>query len=104
MSSLRSVGLSVYTTGQLVHFTSIAEPIQIATPQTGDSRRLREFVTEQVGATHGDPGLEAVGLLAMVDGLMVHLLLAQTDPTTAVATIDYHLDRIFGAVGAGHDL
>lgn len=81
---------------------AVIEP-KLADVLHGDNRRLREFVTEQLGATHGDPGLEMVGLLAMVDGLMVHLLLAQTDPTTAVATLDYHLDRIFGAVGVVPD-
>jgi TetR/AcrR family transcriptional regulator, transcriptional repressor of bet genes len=75
---------------------AVVEP-KLADVLRGDNRRLREFITEQVGATHGDPGLETVGLLAMVDGLMVHLLLAQTDTTTAVATLDYHLDRIFGS-------
>jgi AcrR family transcriptional regulator len=68
----------------------------IAEFQREDGGRMRAFVAEQIAATQGDPTLEAAGLLAMVDGLMTQLLVGHTDAETALATLDYHLDRIFG--------
>jgi hypothetical protein len=70
--------------------------------QREDNQRFRDFVTEQVGATQGDPQLEAVTLLAIVDGLMTQMLIGHTDAETALATLDYHLHRIFGAIGAAY--
>ena len=68
--------------------------------QHEDSVRLREFVAGHLPATQGDPLLEAVGLLALVDGLMSQLLIGHTDEETALAALDYHLDRIFGSAHA----
>lgn len=66
--------------------------------QREDSRRLRDFITEQIRTAPGklDPEREAVTLLALVDGLMTQILIGHTDADTALATLDYHLDRIFG--------
>jgi TetR/AcrR family transcriptional regulator, transcriptional repressor of bet genes len=61
-----------------------------------DSRALREFVARQLPLDQPAATLEAAGLLGMVDGLMVHLLVGQVDADTALATVDYHLDRILG--------
>ena len=69
---------------------------ELAEPQQADGKRFREFVAGLIGT--GRPAeLEAVTLLGLVDGLMAHLLIGQLDEPTAVATVDYHLDRIFGA-------
>jgi TetR/AcrR family transcriptional regulator, transcriptional repressor of bet genes len=59
---------------------------------------LQEFLAEQVRSGHTglDARCEAVGLLALVDGLMTQMLVGHTDTDTAVNTLDYHLDRIFG--------
>lgn len=69
---------------------------QLAESQQEDSRRLRAFVAQLIGTARPAAELEAVGLLALVDGMMTHLLIGHLDAPTAVATVDYHLDRIFG--------
>lgn len=61
-----------------------------------DANRLREFVAAQIGAHHPAAGVEAVTLLALVDGLMRQLLIGQIDESAALATLDYQLNRIFG--------
>lgn len=75
---------------------AVVEP-ELAASLVEDSGRLPDFVAEQIGAIPGDARLEAVGLLGLVDGLMLQILIGQTDADTAVATVDYHLDRVFGA-------
>ena len=76
---------------------AVVEPA-LAEPQRGDAQRLREFVTAQIGAAPGNPALEATALLATVDGLMTQLLLGHLDPATALSTLDYQLDRVFGSL------
>ncbi|WP_433423854.1 TetR family transcriptional regulator C-terminal domain-containing protein [Microtetraspora malaysiensis] len=64
---------------------------------------MRERVTELIeqGLRDGelrpelDPVREAVTLFAMIDGLGGELLLGVRDPADALATIRYHLDRLF---------
>lgn len=73
---------------------AVVQP-RLAEFQQEDGRRLRAFVAELVGGTGVAPEPEAVGLLALVDGLMTNLLIGHVDEPTAVATVDYHLDRIF---------
>jgi hypothetical protein len=88
---------------------AVVEP-RLAAPLSEGGRQLTEFVGEQIRAAQRtgaapselDPAREATTLLAMVDGLMVHLLIGQVDAAAAVTTLDYHLDRIF-AVGPRTD-
>lgn len=61
-----------------------------------DAGGLREFVAAQIGDAQPNATFEAVTLLALVDGLMLQLLTGQIDEPTALATLDYRLDRIFG--------
>jgi AcrR family transcriptional regulator len=42
-----------------------------------------------------DPATEAVTLLALVDGLMMHLLIGDVDESAALAALDGQLSRIF---------
>lgn len=64
---------------------------------------LRGFVGEQIRSaqqagrtpTTLDPDSEATTLLALADGLMLHMLIGQLDAATALASLDYHLDHIF---------
>jgi TetR/AcrR family transcriptional regulator, transcriptional repressor of bet genes len=72
---------------------AVVEP-GLAESQREGSRQLRAMVAEQIAATRGDAELEAAGLLALVDGLMTQLLVGHVDETLALATLDYHLDRI----------
>lgn len=74
---------------------AVVEP-ELARSQREDARRMRRLVAEQLGATQGNPELAAAGLLAMVDGLMTQLLVGHVDARTALATLDHHLDRLFG--------
>jgi TetR/AcrR family transcriptional regulator, transcriptional repressor of bet genes len=74
---------------------AVVEPA-LAESQRADAERLREFVAAQIGAGPGDPALEAATLLAVVDGLMTQLLIGHIDRATALSTLDYQLDRIFG--------
>lgn len=74
---------------------AVVEP-ELAASLVEDSARLPDFVAQQIGAMSAEARLEAVGLLALVDGLMLQILIGQTDADTAVATVDYHLDRVFG--------
>ena len=78
---------------------AVAEP-GLAGRRHEESVLLREFVAGLLPATQGDPLLETVGLLALVGGLMSQLLVGHTDAETALATLDYHLDRIFGSARA----
>jgi hypothetical protein len=43
-----------------------------------------------------DPELEATSLFALADGLMMRTLLDPDHAATALAAVDYQLDRIFG--------
>lgn len=69
---------------------AVVQP-RFAESQRADTTRMREFVTGLVGS---EP--EAVGLLSMVDGMMLQLLAGHLDGPAALATLDYHLDRVFG--------
>lgn len=75
---------------------AVVEPALAVSLREGGTG-LREFVAEKIRAAGGplDPMREAVTLLAVVDGLMTQMLVGYTDADTAVATLDYHLDRIF---------
>jgi AcrR family transcriptional regulator len=70
-----------------------------------DGGELHRFVAERIrSARHADNAspdvdaqTEARSLLALVDGMMIHMLVGQLDADDAVATLDYHLARIFNA-------
>lgn len=80
---------------------AVVEP-GLAAPFADDGRRLVEFVAGQIRAAQEagaadpelDPTHEARALLALVDGLMLHVLVGQADEATATATLDRQLDRI----------
>lgn len=60
-----------------------------------DAERLRAFVAARIGAARPAAGVEAAGLLALVDGLMLQLLTGQLDEPAALAALDHQLNRIF---------
>lgn len=74
-----------------------------ALAETLRTNALTDFATAQLRAaqkagevpTDLDPHLEATTLFALADGLMIQLLLNPTHTPTAIATLDYQLDRIF---------
>ncbi|SDJ16135.1 DNA-binding transcriptional regulator YbjK [Actinokineospora alba] len=78
---------------------AIVEP-RLAKPLREGGRGMSTFIADHIRAgaprENIDPTFEALTLLALVDGLMSHLLIGQIDDTTALATLDHNLDRIFG--------
>ena len=78
---------------------------ELATPLRDGLRDLVGFAADQLrtareaGEIAGslDPDLEAAALFALADGMMRRALLDPELAATAVATLDYHLDRIFGS-------
>lgn len=81
---------------------AIVEP-QLATAVTHNGRDLPGFIAETIrraqhaGTASPDlvPCREATTLLALADGMMIQLLIGQLQADEALATLDYHLDRIF---------
>lgn len=71
---------------------------ELADSLATDAVRLREFVAAHIGERRPAALVEAATLLALVDGLMLQLLTGQIDEPTALATLDYHLNRIFDAI------
>ncbi|MGH8795290.1 MAG: TetR/AcrR family transcriptional regulator [Stackebrandtia sp.] len=69
-----------------------------------DVARMIDFVAEQVRAARTasaapkatDPAVAAAGLLALVEGLVVHVLGGHYPPDSAVAVFDAHVDALFG--------
>ena len=67
------------------------------------SRQMRAFIAEQISAAQDanatgprvDPVNAATALLALVDGLGVHLLGQHYSPEEAVAALDAYLDTLF---------
>lgn len=80
---------------------AIVEP-RLAAPLREGGQGMSAFIADHLrtaqesGAARAeaDATLEAHTLLALVDGLMTHLLLGQIDAPTALATLDHNLDRI----------
>jgi AcrR family transcriptional regulator len=60
------------------------------------AQRIRSAQDEGDAVPDLDVRRETSGLLALVDGMMIHLLTGQLEANDALATLDYHLDRIFG--------
>ncbi|BCB77544.1 TetR/AcrR family transcriptional regulator [Phytohabitans flavus] len=72
---------------------------EAAAPLRADTAEMRAFVADRIragGPREGiDPDLAAVGLLALMEGLGVHLLGGHYGPDVALAALDAHLDTIF---------
>jgi AcrR family transcriptional regulator len=72
---------------------------EVAAPLRADTAAMLAFVADQIragGPRAGiDPDRAAVGLLALMEGLGVHLLGGHYGPETAYAALDAHLDTIF---------
>lgn len=81
---------------------------EVAASLRDDARRFTGFLAEQIAAARGDEDgddgdaarRDAEALLALVDGLMVHLLVGQLDEASATAVLDHQLDRILPASAA----
>lgn len=81
---------------------AVVEP-SLAHPLNDGDKALTDFAAEQLrvaqqtGEIAGslDPEREAASLFALADGLMIRTLLDPNQTTAALATLDYHLDRIF---------
>jgi TetR/AcrR family transcriptional repressor of bet genes len=72
---------------------------EVAASLRDDAHRFTAYVAEQIGAARRDRADDAArrdaeALLALVDGLMVHLLVGQLDEDTATAVLDRELDRM----------
>lgn len=67
------------------------------------NERLRGFIADRLRAARAEgaapPGIPepaaAAGLLALVEGLALHVLTGQTAPEEAAALLDAHLDALF---------
>lgn len=70
-----------------------------------DTPQMVAYIADQIRATQAagaarpgiDPDAAASGLLAVTEGLGMHLLTAQTTPETALKTLDAHLAFVFSA-------
>ena len=75
----------------------------LASPLRESGKAVGDFVDEQIRKAQEageapagfDSEREAATLLALVDGLMIHSLIDRHSAEVALATLDYHLDRIF---------
>jgi AcrR family transcriptional regulator len=69
--------------------------------------QMRAFIADEIRAAQAttktalrvDPAKAATGLIALVDGLGVHVLGQHYSPEEAVAALDEHLDALFGTPG-----
>lgn len=72
---------------------------EAAAPLRADTAAMLAFVADRIRAGGPRPGVNpdkaAVGLLALMEGLGVHLLGDHYGPDTALAALDAHLDTIF---------
>jgi len=68
---------------------------------SGEIRRSQEAGESPAGL---DPERERVTLLALLDGLTVHILAGQRNPETALAVLDYHLDHLFSVASIRNHL
>jgi hypothetical protein len=81
---------------------AIVEP-SLAAPLREGAGQMRDFIADQIRAAQrsgeADPGLdpqqEAATLLALADGLMLRAMIERDDAEATLATLDYHIDRIF---------
>jgi hypothetical protein len=70
---------------------------EAAEPLRAETRQFRDFVAGLIraGGSSRDPEPAAAGLLAVMEGLGVHLLGGHYTPADALAALDTHLDMIF---------
>jgi TetR/AcrR family transcriptional regulator, transcriptional repressor of bet genes len=81
---------------------AIVEP-SLAAPLREGGAAMRAFIAERIRTAQrtgeADPGLgpdqEAAGLIALADGLMIHAMIEPDRTETTLATLDYHIARIF---------
>lgn len=72
---------------------------------------MRAFIADQISAAQAttetalrvDPAHAATALLALVDGLGIHVLGQHYSPDEAVAALDAHLDVLFGSAPGDPD-
>lgn len=91
----------------LAFFAYSAGRPAVAAALRADSARLREFVAERIGAAQPsgeaerevDPESAATNLLALVEGLAVHVLGGHYSAETALAVFDDQLRLLFGDRG-----
>jgi TetR/AcrR family transcriptional regulator, transcriptional repressor of bet genes len=84
---------------------AIVEP-GLAAPLREGGGLMRDFIAEHIRAAQRsgdadagvDPHQEAAALLALVDGLMFRAMIEQESAEATLATLDYHIDRIFTPV------
>jgi AcrR family transcriptional regulator len=84
---------------------SLTEPALAIAPLAKNSNAVIDVVAAQLRTAQAagdtparlDPGVEALGLLAMAHGLSLSVLGGQSSAEQAQAAIDYHLDRLFPA-------
>jgi AcrR family transcriptional regulator len=77
---------------------------EVAAALREDTARMREFVTDRIRAAQAtgqlpagiDPTHAATALLALVEGLGVHVLGEHYTADTALAVFDAHLSTLFG--------
>lgn len=73
---------------------------EAAAPLRADTAAMLTFFADQIRACGPRPGIDpdraATGLLALMEGLGVHLLGGHYRAETALAVLDAHLDAIFG--------
>lgn len=88
---------------------AIVEP-DLAGPLREGGAALVDFASDRLRAAQDagevavslDPELEAGALFALADGLMIRTLLDPDSAAAALATLDYHLDRVFGGQGSAN--
>lgn len=72
---------------------------EAAAPLRADTAAMLAFMADRIRAGGPRPGIDpdqaAVVLLALMEGLGVHLLGGHYSPETALAALDAHLDTIF---------
>jgi TetR/AcrR family transcriptional regulator, transcriptional repressor of bet genes len=86
---------------------AIVEP-SLAAPLREGGGLMRDFVAGHIRAAQRsgdaddrlDPRQEAATLLALADGLMIRATIEQEPAEATLATLDYHIDRIFTGVPA----
>ena len=76
----------------------------IASGLRADTTRIREFLAQQIrlgqaagtASTDVDPTKAATGLLALVEGLALHVIGEYYQPEVALSVFEAHLDQLFG--------
>ena len=70
----------------------------IAAGLRGQTTEMRAFIADQLRASgvSADPEVAATTLLALVEGLGLHLMGQNYSPEVALTAFDAHLDALFG--------